>query len=124
MVTVLLDTNMLLVPHLNKVDIFAEINRLVPERHEVVVPDNVLHELGEAAWIGEDRVAANVGIKLLEKNGIRRLSSQGYVDDFLVEYADQYEAIVATNDKELKRRLRDAGAQIITLKGKKALQRI
>ena len=59
---------MLLLPHKQKIDIFSEIERLVPESHETVTFSSVVDELTRISKTrGEDSIAARVGLLLLKE---------------------------------------------------------
>jgi rRNA-processing protein FCF1 len=123
---VLLDTNALLMPHQHKVDLFAEIERVIPEKHEVATLSTVISELEGIAVnsTNDDGVAAKVGLKLVADKGVRVIESSGNVDDTIARYAMEQGTIACTNDKELKARVIDAGATVVFMRGKKKLVRI
>lgn len=120
---VLLDTNALLLPHKHKVDIFSEVGRIIPEKIEIVTLSTVVEELkGIAKSASDDGAAAKVGLKLIEDKNVRIIPSSGPVDDAIVVVAKQQEAVVCTNDKDLKRRLKAKGVRIISPRGKTHLE--
>ena len=124
MTVVLLDTNMLLAPHQHGVDIFSEIERLVREKHEISTLSTVIAELKglSASTKSEDGIAANVGLRLITEKAVGVIPSHGPVDDAIVEYAAQNKAIVCTNDRELKSRLREKELIILSMRGKNHLE--
>lgn len=109
---VLLDTNALLLPHQSRIDIFAELERLGFGRP--LVPKGVLRELESIAAAGSprDRTAARIGMELATTR-CEILPGEGEVDDLLVKAAVERGLAVATNDKELKRRLRKVGVALV-----------
>lgn len=109
---VLLDTNSLLLPHQSKIDIFAELERL--GFGKPLVPKPVLRELEVIAARGEprDRTAARIGMELATTR-CEILPGEGEVDDLLVKMAVERGLAVATNDKELKKRLKKAGVPLV-----------
>jgi rRNA-processing protein FCF1 len=116
---VLLDTNALLLPHQHGIDVFSEISRIMPEKYELITLSTVIDELkGLSRQQSADGAAAKVGLRLLEDKHVKIVPSTGGVDEALVEYAGANRAIVCTNDKELKRRLKAKGAQILSMRGK------
>ncbi|MFH0861485.1 MAG: hypothetical protein V1875_00505 [Candidatus Altiarchaeota archaeon] len=118
MTTVLLDTNALLMPHQNGVDVFSEIDRILAETHEVVTLSTVVEELkGLSGSSSEDGAAARIGLKLLLEKKIRIVPATGEVDDAIVEYSGKNNVVVCTNDKVLKRRLKSRGVRTICLRG-------
>lgn len=76
----------------------------------------------------KDRQAAKLGLALvndlLKQKSLKRItsSSSESVDDAIV-YNSSKKVYVATVDKELKRRVKEKGGSIITLKQKKYLVR-
>lgn len=119
---VLLDTNFLLIGHNQKVDVFAEIGRVIPQNHQIVTLSCVLDELRGLVGETEDGVAAKVGLTLLKEKGVDVIECAGPVDDSIVELAGGGGYIVATNDQGLKARLRRKGIKVITLRGQDHLE--
>jgi len=122
MTLVLLDTNILLVPQQFGIDIFSEIMRIVPD-YELVILSGVvceLKKLRESADKGSDKIAAGVGISLVEKfsNKIKIIESTGNVDEFIIKFSAENNAIVCTNDGELKKKLTKANVRVIQMRGK------
>ena len=75
MITIILDTNFLTIPYQFGVDIFKEIERIIPDNYELVTLDGVTKELEDLAGEkGKDAIAAKIGLELIEKN-ISLLSS-------------------------------------------------
>jgi len=121
MTVVLLDTNCLMMPHQHGVDVFAEIERLVPEAHTVATLSTVLSELKDIVSSSQDGVAAKVGLVLLADRGVSVIPSTGPVDDALVAYAVRERAFVCTNDRGLRSRLKVAGVKVIAMRGRNRL---
>ena len=124
-----LDTNFLLIPIQFKVDIFGEIDRICDFPKETFVLSNTIDELRKIVLKqkGKDKEAAKIAIQIVERRvkqkslNITAFSKETGVDDILVELADK-DTIIATQDKELKRRIKEKGGKIIILKSKKYLQ--
>ncbi|MFH1055915.1 MAG: DNA-binding protein [Candidatus Altiarchaeota archaeon] len=122
---VLLDTNFLLLPKQHKIDIFSEIQRLVPEKHTLATLSPVVEELHHLAGTRtEDMVAAKVALQMLEQNGVEIIPADKEADEAIIEYAAANPTLVATNDKDLKRRLKKTVQGIIHMRGKNHLERI
>ncbi len=119
---IILDTNFLTIPYQFKLDIFEEINKLIPDEHKIITLDGVFIELEHLAeQSGEDATAARVGLELIEKKGVKVIPTQEKnVDDTIVELADK-QTLVATNDKELINRLKTKNVKVIYLRGKNRL---
>jgi uncharacterized protein len=123
---VLLDTNALLLPHQFGIDIFSEIGRLVPEKHDIFTLRTVVDELVGIAKSSttDDGVAARVGLMLLKDKGVGILPSQGTVDDAIVDFAINERAIVCTNDVGIRNKLKESGLKVLCMRGKKRMARI
>lgn len=122
---ILLDTNFLLIPHQFKVDIFTQIDRICVFNYKLFVLDKNIEELKKIVeeQKGKHRDAANIALKLIAiKNiGIIKTKSSKKTDDIILDIASDNDFIVATQDKDLKRRLINQGISIIVLKQKKIL---
>jgi rRNA-processing protein FCF1 len=126
---VIFDTNFMLIPEKFKIDIFEEVNRIVNERNiEVMVFDKTIYELQKiASERSRDAISAKVGLGLINTKKIYVISSndEHYVDDLLVNAKDYLPGVskvyVATQDQELKRRLKEKDIKIIAMAAKKRL---
>ncbi len=121
---VVLDTNFLLIPAQFRVDIFEEIRRICSFEHELVVLDKSIEELKRITreQKGRNKAAAKMALELVIVKKIRMIRSkeEKSADDMLAELSGKG-FIIATQDKELKRRLKKP---IIVLRQKKYLQLI
>lgn len=118
---VILDTNFLLIPFQFKIDIFRELDYLIETSHAYVISSSTLTELKKLAKkIGKDGMAARLALKLVSANNkkIGIIENKEYVDDWIVGYAVETNAIVCTNDSILRRRLREKKIKTITMKSK------
>ncbi|MBI2144974.1 DNA-binding protein [Candidatus Woesearchaeota archaeon] len=127
MVLVLLDTNFLLAPGQFKVDVFAGLERACEFSHELAVPEAVIAELSALA-AGEkvslkDRRAARLGLQLLKARDVRVLKTRKVfksADKALLELASaDKDVVVATQDRELKRRLKSIGVRVALVRQKR-----
>ncbi len=129
---VLLDTNFLLIPAQFGVDIFSEIDRVMDDAYELVTIDAVVDELdklatqGTAGGKGADKKAAKVGRALLEVKKVRVLKTEKHLnaDKLIVQQSKSPDFIVATQDQELKRLLKENNTKLIVLRGKNHLELI
>ena len=121
---VILDTNFLLLPGTLLIDIFTEINNIMKHPYRLVVYDKTLKELEGIIkkGKGKDVMAAKLALILIKQKNlkIKHSSSKTYLDDTIVKESDK-NTIVATQDKELIRRLKEKRIPIIRLKQKKYL---
>ncbi|AAL81840.1 nucleotide-binding protein [Pyrococcus furiosus DSM 3638] len=123
------DTNFLFIPGQFGVDIISELERILDVNYKIVIPNIVLEELKtilrEGKLRGKDLIAARMALKLAER------FPTIYVGDFMSKTTDEliYEfaisndnVIVCTNDKQLRKRLREAGVPVVFLRQKKKLE--
>ncbi len=124
---VILDTNFLMIPCTENIDIFQEIQRLVKERYGIFTFSGVIRELGKIrdseGSKGRDKIAARVALQMVEKKDINVLESHEKVDEAIIDFAkrDGENTIVCTNDKELKRKLRRSNVRVICMRDKNHL---
>lgn len=121
------DTNFLLVPGQFGVDIIGELNRVLDVRFRIAVPNAVLQELEviERKSRGKDLMAIRMAKKLVERFEVVEIGRFGErpIDDQIFDFAVKNErVIVCTNDKGLKRRLREKGIPVVYLRSKKILE--
>ncbi|ASJ11696.1 PIN domain-containing protein [Thermococcus thioreducens] len=121
------DTNFLLVPGQFGVDIISELNRVLDVRFRVIVPNIVLQELEviERKARGKDLMAIRMAKKLAERFEVVEMGRFGEkpIDDQIFDFAVKNErVVVCTNDKGLKRRLRERGVPVVYLRSKKILE--
>jgi rRNA-processing protein FCF1 len=109
MKSIILDTNFLLVPAQLKIDIFSEMNSLFPEKIQLFIVNKSLKELDKIASEGRQKEKLQVKLTkaLLKTQNIKILAcdQEGSVDDLLVAFSKKG-YIIATQDQELKRRIR------------------
>ena len=119
---VVLDTNFLLVPYQFGIDVFVEIERVLQVPHEFIIPSGVIGEverLGKGK--GKEGAAARFATKLLGKNKCTVVPSEGNVDNWIFEYALKEEAVVATNDRLLRNRLKKRRVKVISLRSRSGI---
>ncbi|MFH1590203.1 MAG: PIN domain-containing protein [archaeon] len=125
---VIIDTNFLLIPAQFNVNVFAEIDRVVLESHNLYIIDKTIEELNKISVLGKtkDAQAAKLGMALLgsylKQKSLKMLACfpQKSVDDAIVAKSNK-KIYIATQDKALKKRVKAKGATVITLKQKKYL---
>ena len=101
--TVLLDANALLMPFQFRINMEAELHRLLGEV-DIAVPTPVLEELRLLATHDRD---AKAGERLAAK--YRTVEAHGGADDALLELGADLHAVVVTNDQPLLDRLKASG---------------
>jgi hypothetical protein len=119
--TVLLDTNALMMPVECNVRVFEAVEDLLGDV-SYVVPEAVLAELDRLAdGAGEAATAASVGRDLARRCATRATEAES-ADNAVVELAQTDDVThVVTNDQPLKRRLLDVGVPVICLRGQNKL---
>jgi rRNA-processing protein FCF1 len=126
MKNILLDTNFLMIPASLGVDIFTEIDRISDFKHEICVLDKTVDELKRIAETqkGRHRDAAKLALQLVARKGIVIVQTKNNlnVDDLILKNVNSKSFIVATQDRELKRRLKTRKVPVIVLRQKKYLQ--
>ena len=122
---VLLDTNFLMSCFQFKVDIFSEIDRIIIAKYEIIVLDKTVEELENIVknQKGKDKEAAKFALKLIEnkKPIMIKTNNDKKTDDIILDYAIKEDYSVATQDKDLKRKLVNHGIEVIVLRKKKFL---
>lgn len=114
---ILLDTNFLVAPFQFSFDLFEELERLYPYAELCTIADAVQ----EAKSIKKGKYK-NLVERIIESEEIEVLETEGEgeVDDLLVEVADDF--LIATNDKELKKRIKDQGRPVLIIRSKDHLE--
>lgn len=106
---IIIDTNFLLIPAQFKVDIFAEISRICLFKYQLYVLDKTIGELDNIVkrQKGRHKKAAELALQLIKSKHLKILATHlaGDVDTILAELAGKG-YIVATQDRELKKRLK------------------
>ncbi|ALV62831.1 Nucleotide binding protein, PINc [Thermococcus sp. 2319x1] len=121
------DTNFLLIPGQFGVDIVSELRRILDVKFEILIPNVVLDELSviERKVKGKDLIAVRMAKRLAEKFNIVEVGEFGEkpIDQQILEFALKTpNVIVCTNDKALKRKLRENGIPVVYLRQKKILE--
>jgi len=115
---VILDTNFLMLAYQFKIDIFGELDRVLP-KNEFIISSKILNELEKISESSKrDKLAARFALKLIKDKKVKIQKSNEKVDDWILDYAKNNKAIVCTNDLDLKERLKTNGIRVIGLRGK------
>jgi len=113
--TVLLDTNALLLPFQFRLNLEAEVRRLLGE-HEMYVPSPVLEELH---GLTKSTKEARPALRLASHFHVMELP--GEADDAILDAAKRLSAVVVTSDAVLLRRLKEARVPRIFLRSRSHL---
>jgi len=123
---VILDSNFLLIPTQFKIDIFESMMNLLNQRHELTILSSTLHELQTIGQKGPPKLRkqAQVALKLAEKCRTVKIekSKDETNDDVIVRIAAEWRSPVATNDRELRKKLRNQNIPVIFLRGESRLE--
>ena len=123
---VLLDTNFILTCAKEKIDFDSLANEIFDEKIEWIVPCEVLNEIekikNSSGPGSKERLSSQLCLEILKsiKPQIVKLGGKSpNIDVRIINYLRGKNIILATLDKELKKR---AGGKILTLRGKKKLE--
>lgn len=122
---IILDTNFLLIPGQFKIDIFSEIDRICDFNYKLCIIDKSLDELNKIIkeQKGKDKAAAKLALTILNQkrfNIIKTKNTDETVDDIIIGLVKKEKPIIATQDKELKQKIKSK-TKVITLRKKKYL---
>ncbi|MBW2984459.1 DNA-binding protein [Candidatus Woesearchaeota archaeon] len=120
---VILDTNFLMAVSQFKVDIFSELKRICDFPYELFIIDKTINELESIIeeQKGKHKAAAKLALAIIKNKKIKKIKTkEGTVDELILGIADK-DTVVATQDMELKRKLRKKRVSLIVLRQKKYL---
>ncbi len=125
MKTILIDTNFLVECAKRKIDIHAELTRILDFSFEVAILDRTMEELDEVIARGKkEGKAAKLAKTILMTKRVTVVPTEGgHTDTLLLEKADENH-IVATQDAGLKRKLKQKKQSVIVIRGAKKLAMI
>jgi rRNA-processing protein FCF1 len=119
---VILDTNAILMCFEFSIDLENEIFSLIGNSH-IIVPEPIYEELKilSTKGKGNKRIKAKGAIGLIKKYDIVSLDYDLSGDTAIFKYAKDLNAFVVTNDKELRKKLKNESISVIYLRGKQKL---
>ena len=123
---VILDSNFLFIPAKFQIDVFEELAKLLNQRFEPVLLSSIYQELKTMAEKGAPsrRRQASLALKLAEK--CKKIDVEKHLeetnDDVVLRIATLWKSPVATNDRELRRKLRVRAIPVIYLRSKNRLE--
>jgi rRNA-processing protein FCF1 len=123
---IILDTNFLIYCAKEKLDYKEEIDKIVNEGYDLVVPEQVIQELEKLKndkfkkVSGKDKDACSLALQLLDLNNVKVIEIKGKtVDSAIINLANEDKKnIVCTLDREMRHIL---GRVILVNKGKKLI---
>lgn len=123
---VLADTSFLLTPYDFKINIIEGLERIMEGKYELVVPSFCIKELEDIMKRGFiKRKKAQLALELIKKHARIinvPLMENERVDDALVRIAKEMRAIVATGDREIRKKLRKEGIPVVFVRARKKLE--
>ncbi|MCC6017554.1 MAG: hypothetical protein LM601_00725 [Candidatus Verstraetearchaeota archaeon] len=118
---VVLDTSILMLAAEHRIDLFGEISRLIPMAHKCVILTSVYNELNNMinSKSGKEKLLARVALKIAGNCEVVNFEDNKIADDSILEFAkgNVGKVIVATNDAELRRKLRMLSIPVIYVRG-------
>ena len=125
-IKLILDVNFLFIPSKFRIDIFEQLERLVNQRFEPVLLSPTLRELQIMAERGSPSMRKQASLALSLAKKCRQIKAERKTgetsDDVILRMAVEWKSPVATNDRELRRKLRDRDIPVIFLRGKSRLE--
>ena len=119
---VILDSSAIMMLFEFSIDLEDELARLLG-RHHIIVPRLILEELIFLSehGKGKKRFIAKPALELVKKYDVVDVDVAKNGDDAVFYLAQKLQGAVVTNDRELRKKLREASLQTIYLRGKKRL---
>ena len=120
---IIMDSNALFVPFQFKIDIFEELRTLLNRNFELVLLFPIHEELKIIANKDSPKMRkqASSALKLTEKCTLYECGFAGSPDDTIVKMAREWNCMVFTNDRELRKRLRNINVPVIYVRQKSRL---
>jgi len=125
-VSVLIDTNALMMPAQFRIDLFGELQQLLGSFTPLVLEEGVRELRGLATGLGRNGAAARCGLALAEKCTTVRPDRPvpGGADAQVIAYAINTGCYVVTNDRRLREDLLARGIGVISMRKQKRLELI
>jgi rRNA-processing protein FCF1 len=119
---VVLDTNFLMLPFQFRINIIKELDYLIESNHRYVVSSRTMDELKKLGkTVGKNGMAARLALKMIAASRMDVVKNDMPVDDWVVRYSKENNAIACTNDRLLRKRLMRLDVKVVTLKSRSKL---
>ncbi len=122
----ILDSNFLFIPSEFRIDVFEGLESLLGQRVDPILLSPTYQEIRKIAEESSPKIRqqASLALRLAEKCRIVQAERnfQETCDDLIVRVAKEWRSPVATNDKTLRRRLRNINVPVIYLRQKSRLE--
>jgi rRNA-processing protein FCF1 len=123
---IILDSNALFVPLQLKIDIFEELKALLDTNFEPILLSPIKHELEKlsAEASPQTRRDAAYALKLAEECKLVETNEKEHVppDEVILKVAHDWNCPVFTNDRLLRKKLRDINVPVIYVRQKSRLE--
>ena len=118
--TVILDSSAVMMLFEFSIDLEDELTRLLG-KFRIIVPSPIVEELKllSEKGKGKKKLIAKPSLELIKKYEI--VNAEGNGDDAVLMLAKKLNGIVITNDRELRKRVKESSLQTIYLRGKSRL---
>jgi rRNA-processing protein FCF1 len=119
---VILDSNAILMLFEFSIDLESELTRLIG-KNRIIIPEPILRELVflSKKGKGQKKVNAKAALKLIKDYDIVEIDTMN-ADESVFLLAKKLNAIVVTNDRELRDRLKKNSISVVYLRGKQRLE--
>jgi hypothetical protein len=114
-----------MVPFQFHIDVFQEIEYILQKKVDFIVPSSVKQELTNlSARGGEGAPEASLALQLASRCRVVEVGLQAgeTVDDAILKAARKLGGVVATNDIELRKKLREISVPVIFMRDKGKLE--
>ena len=106
----IIDTNVLIYIFTQRVDVFTQLRELGFKKF--LFPEQIISELKslERSLDGKERIAARFALQLIERCKdciVKRVDAKG--DEAIIKLAKEEDAVIISNDKELRRKAKKQG---------------
>jgi len=122
---IILDSNALFVPIQFKIDIFEELGKLLGGRFEPVLLSSIRDEIEAIAETRSPKIRRNASyaMELIKKCRLVKIDEGALSpDDAIVKTAQERNWPVFTNDRRLRKRLRDINVPVVYVRQKSRLE--
>ena len=124
-INVVLDTNALMMPAQFGVDLFGGLTELLGAYNALVLPEVVAELRGLSFGNGKNQAAARFGLTVADRCELLPEWDEDIpVDDKVVKNAREFNAVVVTNDRALRKKLLDERIPVVVLRSRCRLELI
>lgn len=124
-IKIIIDTNFLFIPSQFRIDIFEQLAKLVNQKFEPILLSTTLEELQTMAEKSSPSIRRQASLALVLATKCRQIKVERKTgetnDDVILKTAIEWHSPVATNDRELREKLRAKNIAVIFLRGKNRL---